>query len=115
MKRRHFKITAKERSTGHIVTPEFIGNKTRKQVIEFFGLREPDIEWYKIEEVPCNMDKDRFNAACDAYRAMYFSAKNDEERRDKINAFRSGIITSPKGNSKSCQTTTKTSNNGTMD
>lgn len=59
MKRRHFKITVKERSTGHIVTPEFIGYKTREQVIEFFGLREPDIEWYKIEE--CEYQPDNNN------------------------------------------------------
>lgn len=50
-KRRHFKIRAKERTTGQIVTPEFIGNKTQAEVIEFFGLEEPDIEWYEITEV----------------------------------------------------------------
>lgn len=51
-KRRHFKIRAKERTTGQIVTPEFIDYKTRSEVIEFFGLEEPDIEWYEITEVP---------------------------------------------------------------
>lgn len=50
-KRRHFKIRAKERTTGQIVTPEFIGYKSRNEVIEFFGLEEPDIEWYDISEV----------------------------------------------------------------
>lgn len=50
-KRRHFKIRAKERTTGQIVTPEFIGYKSRAEVIEFFGLEEPDIEWYTITEV----------------------------------------------------------------
>lgn len=50
-KRRHFKIRAKERTTGQIVTPEFIGNKTQAEVIEFFCLEEPDIEWYEITEV----------------------------------------------------------------
>lgn len=49
-KRRHFKIRAKERTTGQIVTPEYIGYKTRDEIIEFFGLEEPDIEWYEITE-----------------------------------------------------------------
>jgi len=50
-RRKHFKIRAKERPTGKIVTPEFIGYKTQAEVIEFFGLEDPDIEWYKITEV----------------------------------------------------------------
>lgn len=50
-KRRHFKIRAKERTTGQIVTPEFIGYKSQNEVIAFFGLEEPDIEWYTITEV----------------------------------------------------------------
>lgn len=50
-KRRHFKIRAKERTTGQIVMPEFIGYKSQNEVIEFFGLEEPDIEWYEITEV----------------------------------------------------------------
>lgn len=50
-KRRHFKIRAKERASGQIVTPEFIGYKTQAEVIEFFGLEDPDIEWYEITEV----------------------------------------------------------------
>lgn len=50
-KRRHFKIRAKERTTGQIVTPEFIGYKSQNEVIEFFGLEEPDIEWYEITDV----------------------------------------------------------------
>lgn len=51
-KRRHFKIRAKERTTGRIVTPEYIGYKTRDEIIEFFGLEESDIEWYEITEEP---------------------------------------------------------------
>lgn len=50
-RRRHFKIRAKERTTGQIVTPEYIGYKTRDEIIEFFGLKEADIEWYTITEV----------------------------------------------------------------
>lgn len=41
------------------------------------------------------MDKDKFNAVVEAYKAMYFSAKNNKERKDKINAFRAGYIIKP--------------------
>lgn len=92
MTRKHFKIRAKERTTGQIVTPEYVGNKTREQVIEFFGLEEPDIERYEIEEISATNKEDSFNALANAYRAMYLSAKNDKERKDKINAFRAGNI-----------------------
>lgn len=54
MKRRHFKIQCKERTTGQILTPEYIKHKNLEQIIEFFGLEEPDIEWYKIEETLCD-------------------------------------------------------------
>lgn len=40
-KRRHFKIRAKERTTGQIVTPEFIGYKTRNEVIAFSDSKNP--------------------------------------------------------------------------
>lgn len=52
MKKRHWKVRLKERASEHILTPEHIGYLSREQVIEFFGLEEPDIEWYDIEEVP---------------------------------------------------------------
>ncbi|WP_217938936.1 MULTISPECIES: hypothetical protein [Muribaculaceae] len=53
MKKRHWKIKLKERTTGQILTPEYIGYKDREKVIEFFGLENQDVEWYEIEEVPC--------------------------------------------------------------
>lgn len=53
----HYRIRAKERTTGRIVTPEYIGSKTRAQVIELFGLEEPDIEWYKITKEPYDKNK----------------------------------------------------------
>ncbi len=52
MKKRHWKIRLKERTTGHILTPEYIGYHNREEVIEFFGLENPDVEWYEIKEVP---------------------------------------------------------------
>lgn len=53
----HYRIRAKERTTGRIVTHEYIGSKTRAQVIEFFGLEEPDIEWFEITEEPYDKNK----------------------------------------------------------
>lgn len=43
------------------------------------------------------MDKERFKAVCNAYKTMYFSAKNDKERKDRINSFRAGQIKISKG------------------
>ena len=53
----HYRIRAKERTTGRIVTPEYIGSKPRAQVIEFFGLEEPDVEWFEITEDPYHKNK----------------------------------------------------------
>lgn len=50
MEQKHYRIRAKERTSGRIVTPEYIGQKSREEVIEFFGLEEADIEWYEITE-----------------------------------------------------------------
>lgn len=52
MKKRHWKIRLKERTTGQICTPEYSGYLDRKGIVEFFGLEEPDVEWYDIKEVP---------------------------------------------------------------
>lgn len=57
MEQTHYRIRARERTTGRIVTPEYIGSKTRAEVIEFFGLEEPDIEWYEITEEPYDKNK----------------------------------------------------------
>lgn len=52
MKKRHWKIRLKERGADHVLTPEYIGYHDREEVIEFFGLENPEVEWYEIEEVP---------------------------------------------------------------
>lgn len=47
-----YKITyADDLSGGAERSTFFSGTKTRQEIIEFFGLRNPDIHWYKIEEV----------------------------------------------------------------
>lgn len=37
----HYRIRAKERTTGRIVTPEYIGSKTLAQVIDFSDSKDP--------------------------------------------------------------------------
>ena len=47
---RKWTIKFKEYGKNHIGTCYHSGNLSRKEVIEFFGLNDPDIEWYKITE-----------------------------------------------------------------
>ena len=44
-------VEAKEKYSDSILRPELHGYYDRNDVIEFFGLNEPDIEWYKITEI----------------------------------------------------------------
>lgn len=46
---KHWKITIKERG-GALLTPESYGEQTREDIVSFYGLDEPDVEWYRIEE-----------------------------------------------------------------
>lgn len=48
---RHFKIITKEVGREHSIETEFVGDVDRAYLIKFFGLREPDVEWFRIEEV----------------------------------------------------------------
>lgn len=45
-------ITIKEVNSDHTIETEYLGNIDRKGLIDFYGLEEPDVEWYKIEELP---------------------------------------------------------------
>ena len=47
-----FEIKFKEVGSDRIGTTTHIGNKSKEEVIEFFGLEGDDVEWYEIEEVP---------------------------------------------------------------
>lgn len=47
---RYWKVEAKEKYSDMILHPELHGYYDRNDVIEFFGLNEPDIEWYNITE-----------------------------------------------------------------
>lgn len=48
---RHFKIITKEVGREHPIETEFTGDVDRAYLIKFFGLREADVEWFRIEEV----------------------------------------------------------------
>ena len=45
-----YKINYKEVGKEHIGTCYHSGNLSKDEVIEFFGLNEPDVEWYEIIE-----------------------------------------------------------------
>lgn len=49
MEQTHYRIRVKERNNSHIVETEFIGNKSRRYIIDFFGLEQPDVESYTIQ------------------------------------------------------------------
>jgi hypothetical protein len=43
-------IECKEKWCDHPIRTTHVGNLEREDIIKFFGLNEPDIEWYTIEE-----------------------------------------------------------------
>lgn len=47
---KHYQITIKEIGREKPIETEYIGNIDRRKLIEFFGLEEPDVEWYRIKE-----------------------------------------------------------------
>ena len=48
---KHFKIITKEVGRDNHIETEYIGDVDRAYLIKFFGLREGDVEWFRIEEV----------------------------------------------------------------
>ena len=50
-----WKAKIKEKGRESILTPEYsffnAGEKTRQEIIEFWGLEGDDIEWYELELV----------------------------------------------------------------
>lgn len=47
---RNWKVTIKEVG-GDVLTPELHGPYDLEDVKKHFGLEEPDVEWYSIEEI----------------------------------------------------------------
>ena len=50
MGNKHFKITVKEVGVVNPVETEYHGSIDRKGLIDFFGLNNSNVEWYKIKE-----------------------------------------------------------------
>ena len=50
---RHWKVEIKEVGNDHPVKSEYIGDEHFDEIhcVEFWGLKNPDVEWYKLEEV----------------------------------------------------------------
>ena len=47
-----YQITIKEVGKSNLLKPTYSGeNITKEFLIEFFGLNNPDVEWYKIEKI----------------------------------------------------------------
>lgn len=50
-KYRHWKVTIKEVAMKHSITTELHGYYDEDDVVDFYGLNQPDVEWYKMEEI----------------------------------------------------------------
>ena len=48
---KQYKITMKEVGTERPLESFYYGDVSREYLIDFYGLKQPDIEWYNIEEV----------------------------------------------------------------
>ena len=47
-----YKITIKEVGNQNVLQTSYSGKEvTEEFLIEFFGLKNPDVEWYKIEKI----------------------------------------------------------------
>lgn len=49
---KNYKITIYEVGNDHPIITKFYNAVSKEQVIKHYGLNEPDIESYKIEEIP---------------------------------------------------------------
>ena len=46
---KRWQVTIKEKGNDNLLTPKLFGYYEREDVIKWFGLNDPEIEWYKIE------------------------------------------------------------------
>lgn len=51
MEHKHYKITIKETGSDKPIETEYCGIIDRRGLITFYGLNNPEVEWYKIEEI----------------------------------------------------------------
>ena len=45
---KHWYAEIKEVGNDDVLKPEYVGDKSREEVIKWFGLDQPDVEWYKL-------------------------------------------------------------------
>lgn len=45
----HYIVRIKERGSDHEIETHFVGNKTRRYIIDFYGLEKDDVESYTIQ------------------------------------------------------------------
>ena len=56
MKQIEYMAEIKEVGKPNVLTPSLIGEKkTRAELIEFWGLQEPDVEWYRLYQIINNI------------------------------------------------------------
>lgn len=46
-----WKATIKERGCKTLLTPTYTGDVNENFLIDFWGLKEPDVEWYHLEKI----------------------------------------------------------------
>ena len=52
---RHYSAEIKEKLNDHVLTPSYHGSyQSVEDLIKLWGLREPDIEWYRLYETDIN-------------------------------------------------------------
>lgn len=51
MEYKHWKVTIKEVGKEKAITTEIHGCYDEKYVVDFYGLTNDDVEWYKLEEL----------------------------------------------------------------
>jgi len=48
---RHWICEIKEKGNEQILVPELFGDYDENDCVKFLGLKNPDVEWYKLREV----------------------------------------------------------------
>ena len=52
-----FEVVVKEKLNDHPIKTSYTGVCEREDVIDFYGLREPDVEWFTIKEITNNAEQ----------------------------------------------------------
>ena len=45
---KHWEAKIKEKGNSHILRPSYYGDVDKEYLIKFWGLNEPDVEWYEL-------------------------------------------------------------------